>query len=123
MEVLLICDLGEVLHDWFEARMVGGGLEAGLRLRLRPRLVLRLVLEALVSQTALPCSNSGERRGSISSAYLGGHGRAHEQTESTVYLSCKTSQAATNTARRGERKEERRKTRRSRMQRDEAGGR
>lgn len=64
MEVLLICDLGEVLHDWFEARMVGGGLEAGLRLRPRPRLVLRLVLEALVSQTALPCSNSGERRAS-----------------------------------------------------------
>lgn len=68
VELMLICDLGEVLHDGLEALMVGR-LEAGFRFRLRlvfpvmPRLVLRLVLEDLVSQTALPCPGSGGRRG------------------------------------------------------------
>jgi hypothetical protein len=56
VEVLLIGDLGEVLHDRLEARMVGC-LEAGLR--LRPRLVPRLVLEVLVSQMTLAHSSGG----------------------------------------------------------------
>lgn len=120
VELMLVCDLGEVLHDGLEALMVGG-FQAGFR--LRPRLVLRLVLEDLVSQTALPCSDNGGPESSISSAYLGAHGRAHGETRMFIWLCFKTSQAAVNTARREGRREKRRKIRRTRMQRDTAGGR